>query len=70
MKFEIMRASQYGRDVPQPCANAQQDDRGDWFVEIQTLDDLLRLNDEVGSDLIVGKSIGGPRIWIYDDYME
>jgi hypothetical protein len=48
-----------------PCKNAVKDS-DDWFVELETLEDLIALHKEVGDDLIVSEG----SIWVYDSYME
>jgi hypothetical protein len=64
MKFEIHRASRHdGAPVdgalPGPLGRK-------WFIEIDTLEDLMALRERVGDDLV----LGGDSITIYDDYME
>jgi len=71
MKFTIERTSDWGGEQA-PCQAAQRD--GDyWVIEIETLEDLLKLRDETGDDLIVGRAYAAkdmPSIEIYDTYRE
>jgi len=62
MKFEIKRASGQEPNLKK----AYQDADGDWFVDIDTLEELMSLCAEARDDLIVGPE----SIWIYDDRME
>lgn len=80
VKFYIERTSQW--DYSRPCDSAFReivDDEERWFVSISCIDDLKKLQKEVGSKLIVdfngyffvnGKAIKSPTIEIYDHYRE
>ena len=80
MKFYIERTSQWYDS--RPCDSAFReivDDEVRWFVSISCIDDLKKLQKEVGSKLIVdfngdffvnGKEIKSPTIEIYDWYRE
>lgn len=46
--------------------NGHKQEISDWFVDIDTLEDLMALKKEVCHDLIVGSK----EILIYDDYVE
>lgn len=48
------------------CLNGYRQEINTWFVDINTLEDLMALKEEVGHDLIVGIK----EIVIYDDYVE
>lgn len=48
------------------CLNGYQQEINTWFVDINTLEDLMALKEEVDHDLIVGIK----EIVIYDDYVE
>lgn len=65
MKFEILRASDTSSKAPAPCDGAFLEGN-EWVIEINTLEELLALQNKVGNDLIVNNK----QIWIYDDYME
>lgn len=89
MIFKISRTSQwfYGEDKP-PCdkafikeferymgANKIQDK--DWFIELNTLEDLLNLKEEIGENIIISDYLFRYNnidveysIEIYDDYRE
>lgn len=67
MHFQIHRASDWKAEKP-PVPSAVKGDGNKWFVDLRTLDDLMRLVDEAGAadGLIVNRN----SIWVYDDYME
>lgn len=69
MQFRISRASdrEYWPDEG-PCKTAfQKKGSEDWWVEIQTLEELLALQDSVDEDLILEKD---RNIIVYDTYIE
>ena len=80
MKFEIIRASHTaindepgypGPDVKKAYKEITipyegSDEVVDWYININTLDELVALNEEVGHDLIFSAG----QIRIHDDYME
>lgn len=72
MKFQIRKASD---GVVKPCGNAYRDVATStnkqftyeaWFVDINSLEALMELVAEVGSELI----IDADNIKIYDDFVE
>jgi hypothetical protein len=65
--FEIYWVSDRGRDNGPPCAAAKQID-GKWFVDLETIDDLLALITECKYELIVDHN--PPSIRVYNDYNE
>ena len=65
MRFTIKRAS----EQEPPCTGAVKEDE-DWFVDIETIEELMALREQLNTDLVLGKWDSGPRIVIYDDYME
>ena len=82
MKFKITRASSFNINEIQPCEEAHKekfsyiyDDKNickdGWFIEIETLEDLLKLKEKYG-DLIIQDYYDGQilTIVIYDDYVE
>ena len=82
MKFRIKRTSNWGGEE-KPCEKAyggkhlggRADDVRVWYIDINTLDELIALRDEVENELIVGtaneKELNDmPEIEIYDDYRE
>lgn len=80
MKFHITRTSVYDPEE-QPCRNAysgewsKEDDRHVWYIDIDTIEQLMELRAEVGEELIIGTSWlsacdGLPQIEIYDTYRE
>lgn len=76
MIFRIRKTSSYSHiDQPKPCKNAKKIVEIDpvwhcetvrWDVEINTLEELLDLQKEVGEELIISDG----HIEIYDDYRE
>lgn len=77
MKIEISRAGRdkFGSENEKPCLKAFEE--GDeWFVNIETLEDLINLCKEVNDPLVVDlgrREILGSivnHITIYDDYLE
>ena len=80
MKFKIMRASHTviddeinypGPDVKNAYKEVRipyegSDEVTDWYVDVNTLEELIELRKEVGYDLIFNED----EIWICDDYME
>lgn len=82
MKFRIERTSNCDGEE-KPCEKAyggehlggRADDVRVWYIDINTLDELIALRDEVENELIVGtaqeKELNDmPNIEIYDDYRE
>ena len=86
MKFKVRRTSEWDVDV-QPCKEAHQEtfvsidlrgkiardfDAIGWFIEINTLEELLKFREKYG-DLVLTKHYLNPEIVeveIYDDYRE
>jgi len=77
MKFEIDRASSISNSkspidgaVFEKASNRYQEDH--WYIEISSLDDLIKLNDKYGDIILMQKGIhtNNRRIVIYDDYVE
>lgn len=70
MRFRIKRATNlFKKEAPKPCENAIQD--GDkWYVELNTLEDLIKFRDEVSEDLIIEYGWEDNPILIYDTYIE
>ena len=64
MKFKISQASAGTGDQKQPTYGATHETAG-WFIEIETLADLMALIDREGQ-LIIDHD----KIIIYDDYVE
>ena len=75
MKFHIYRTSDFlNQEKPCPRAYGGECDKfgyRQWFIDIDTIDQLMELQDEVG-DVIIGKTFrqGLPEIEIYDTYRE
>ena len=75
MEFTISRVRGYDRNN-KPCDGAYlkpQPDSYDgfaWFINIGTIEDLLKLSDSLGYSLIVSYAYNHPNIEIYDDYRE
>lgn len=76
MQFKIERASSFDSKV-RPCEGATEqrhyysDGEGywsEWFIEINTLDDLIKLGDKCGYELIIDTE--DKEILIYDNYIE
>lgn len=70
MRFRISRVSDYSGEE-QPCSNAIKegiDEHGSnmWWVNIDSLDDLYKLIEEVGTIIIDPNN----EIEIYDEYRE
>ena len=68
MKFIINTAS-WNCDNSAPCEKAYLED-GEWHVDIDTLDELMKLIDEVNSSIIVDSYENKHYIVIYDAYIE
>lgn len=71
MKYKIERTSSSAYQVEQPCDKAYRgdDDEFDnpqWYIDLNSLEDLQELREEVKCSLIVSKET----IEIYDDYRE
>ena len=72
MLFRVYRTSCFGGSEGKPCGNAIFNGE-DWFVEINSLEELLELIEEQDEDIIIKpKRSGYPfqTIEIYDDYRE
>jgi hypothetical protein len=66
MKFRISRTSEGRGQQPKPCKNATLE--GDkWYIELNTLDELVALAKEVDEEIIIGKDND---LEIYNDYRE
>jgi hypothetical protein len=65
MKYRIWKASTLS--YSQPCADAIKEN-DNWFVEVNTLEDLNRLCEEVDCDIIFNSK--EKVIVVYDDYLE
>lgn len=74
MIFRIERASDYGNYEKKPCENAYEVNEeayeSKWRIEINTLEDLMKLQKEVNVDLVLGVEDSQPYIEIYDDFRE
>lgn len=70
MRFRVSRTSFAGDKAPCPAAvKVDGEDVGDWFIEIETLDDLVAFAAAQGL-VIVSADNGDPRLEIYDYYRE
>ena len=79
MEYIITKTSEWKHGIYPPCKNAKEKTvlywgkpEWVWVVEINTLEDLMELQNEHG-DIIIRDSIkfdGYKEIVIYDDYME
>ena len=65
MIFRIVRASNIRDDAPCPVEGAVKEG-GDWRIQVDSLEELMSLQNRCGSDLI----LSAEALWIYDDYME
>lgn len=82
MKFHIYRTSASFLNQEKPCPRAYGGERNklgrrNWFIDIDTIDQLMELLDEIGVDLIISRTLRQdflrqdlPEIEIYDDYRE
>lgn len=68
MKFTIDTAS-WNCDDSAPCEKAYLED-GEWHVDIDTLDDLMKLINEVNTSIIIDPHDNKNCILIYDHYIE
>lgn len=68
MKFTIDTAS-WNCDNSAPCEKAYLED-GEWHVDIDTLDELMKLIDEVDTSIIIDSHDNKHCILIYDHYIE
>ena len=71
MKYKIERTSRFVYQVEPPCDKAYRGDNDEfnipqWYIDINSLEDLQELIEEVKYPLIVSKET----IEIYDDYRE
>ena len=71
MKYKIERTSSCAYQVEQPCSKAYRGDNDEfdnpqWYIDINSLEDLQELREEVKYSLIVSEEF----IEIYDDYRE
>lgn len=75
MKFEIYRTSDWCRENP-PCEGAKLVSAGSavhdavYEIEIETLEQLLKLMQAVEAPIIIMGNYDEPAIEIYDDYRE
>lgn len=75
MKFEIYRTSDWCRENP-PCEGAKLVRAGSvshdavYEIEIETLEQLLKLMQAVEAPIIIMGNYDEPAIEIYDDYRE
>lgn len=72
MKFRITKASGYWNVCP-PFRNVFQDKKGDfedWFINIDSIDELVKIASEEEIILSIGRLDRMPQIMIYDDYIE
>lgn len=68
MKFRIRRASKpFSKE--RPCNMASLYEHENWYVELNTLEDLMKLQEQVDEDLIIENRID-KNILIYDTYIE
>ncbi len=82
MKYIISKTSSFGQRNEAPCEGAVAvgcNEFGDtlWGIEINTLEELMALQDKVGHPLIIGPApyydaneYSGKAIEIYNDYRE
>lgn len=82
MKFRIKRTSDFFAVENKPSKNAyggkplkEDSDKHIWYIDINTVEDLIQLRDEVEEPLIINTAWedelnGMPEIEIYDDYRE
>ena len=74
MKFEINRTSldPYIHGNVPPCEEAINKSNYEWFIEVNSLEELVYFCDKYG-DIIIGKPFGVNGMYtveIYDDYRE
>lgn len=69
MKFTIDTASWNSDPNAAPCEKAYLED-GEWHVDIDTLDELMKLIDEVDTSIIIDSHDNKHCILIYDHYIE
>lgn len=77
MIFNIYRTNNFVFSEKRPPCDKAFIKEKDWFVELNTLEDLLNLKEEIGEDVIISdypfrcNNIGVEHsIEIYDDYRE
>jgi hypothetical protein len=75
MRFKVSRAGGWYAGSPKepPCAGAvleEIDDGADmaWFIELETLEDLVQLCETLGFDIILRRD--PLELVVYDDYVE
>lgn len=72
MKFRTTKASGCWNVCP-PFENVFQDKKGDfedWFININSIDELLKIVSEEDVIVSIGRLNKMPKIMIYDDYIE
>lgn len=67
VRFYITRSSirSYDRKGRRPCEEAYKNDKGEWIVDFQTLDELVAFAEKHQEIVLSSESIE-----IYDDYRE
>ncbi len=70
MKFTINTASYDSDKIPLLVKKAYLEKDRKWCVDIDTLDELMKLIDEVGTDIIINSCDNNYCITIYDTYIE
>ena len=80
MIFEIKRTSQWFFDKNRPPCDGAFSKDNCWVIELNTLEDLLNFQNEIGEEIVIGNlndSFGENKdtgikhyIEIYDDYRE
>lgn len=69
MLFQVSRVQMWSEDV-RPCERAfKAMHGGPWVVDIKSMEDLMDFYEEVGMQLIIGRTNGTNDITIYDDYL-
>lgn len=67
MTFAISRVgTMRGREMAAPVDGCYQNEKGQWSIGLQTLNDILRLSSKTGCDLRVFDDCGMPTIEICD----
>lgn len=78
MKFIVVRTSYRDEEGKKPCKNCFQEEiikkngyKGNkWVIEINSLEELMEFQKDIGEEIIISRYEEGNYIEIYDDYRE
>lgn len=71
MECTILRTSDWFGIAPEPpCIGAKKNEEGKWYIEINTLDELIKLSEQCGHPIIIDPFSNFNLLEIYDRYRE